>query len=214
VTALDLLGWAAVVVGTSIGMPQLVRLARTRRVDGLSLFAWRSILVANIAWAAHGVRLGAVPMIVTNSFGLCSTIPILYLLAKRFRRNLLVMALPSVLVAVAMIAVDRTMGSAAYGVVAIALATFANIGQSVQLVRARHVGGVSPLFVTLAVLNQLLWVGWGLLAHDAGTIMTASVVACLAGFNLTWYVLRRVGLRAFRPIEAELGPLDTGELVP
>lgn len=202
----DILGWIAVVVGTTIGMPQLVRLIRTHRVDGLSLIAWRSILVANIAWAAHGLRLAQVPMILTNTIGLCSTLPILYLLAKRFRRNVVVLVLPSLVVASAMIAIDHLLGSAAYGVAAICLATFANIGQSIQLVRAHHVGGVSPLFVTLAVVNQLIWVSWGLIVHDAGTIMTASVVAALTSFNLTWYVLRRRGLRPLFPLPADPEP--------
>lgn len=191
----DILGWIAVVVGTTLGMPQLVRLIRTHRVDGLSLVSWRAILVANIAWAAHGVHLGQVPMIITNTIGLFSTLPILYLLAKRFRRNIVVLVLPSLVVASVMIVIDHVLGSAAYGVAAICLATFVNIGQSIQLVRSQHVTGVSPLFVTFAVVNQLIWVAWGLTVHDAGTIMTASVVAGLTGFNLVWYVLRRLGLR-------------------
>lgn len=200
VSTADILGWIAVAVGTTIGMPQLLRLIRTRRVDGLSLTAWRSILVANIAWAAHGVRLAQVPMILTNTIGLFSTLPILYLLAKRFRRNLAILVLPSLVVAAAMVTIDVRLGSAAYGIAAICLATFVNLGQSTQLVRARHVGGVSPLFVTLAVVNQVIWVSWGLAVHDAGTIMTASVVAALTSFNLTWYVLRRRGLRPLFPL--------------
>ncbi len=206
----DILGWIAVVVGTTLGMPQLVRLIRTHRVDGLSLSSWRAILVANIAWAAHGAHLGQLTMVITNTIGLFSTLPILYLLARRFRRNVIVLLLPSLVVASVMIAIDHVLGSAAFGAAAIALATFSNIGQSIQLVRSQHVGGVSPLFVTFAVLNQLIWMTWGLIVHDAGTIMTAAVVAGLSGFNLTWYVLRRLGLRPLFPpaVAPEPDPLS------
>ena len=77
-----------------------------------------------------------------------------------------------------------------------------------QLVRAPHVGGVSPLFVTLAVLNQTIWIVWGLLVKDAGTVMTATTVCGLTSFNLLWYVLRRSGLRAFFPHETlEMPPV-------
>ncbi len=199
--AADVVGWLAVCVGMVVAVPQLVRLARTRRVDGLSLTSWRSILAMNIAWAAHGVRLGAPALIITNSMGLCSTLPILFLLSRRFRRRLVPLLLPSLVVAAAMIAVDHVLGSAAYGVSAITIALVSNLGQSLQLVRAPHVSGVSPLFVTMAVVNQAVWVVWGLLVRDPGTVMTATTVCGLATFNLSWYLLRRAGLRAFFPHE-------------
>ena len=204
--AATVVGWFAVAIGMCVAVPQLVRLARTRKVDGLSLIAWRSILAMNIAWAAHGIRLGQFALILTNSMGLCSTLPILYLLARQFRRNLLVLMLPSLVVAAVMITVDHVLGSAAYGVAAITVALVSNLGQSMQLVRAPHVTGVAPLFVTMAVVNQAVWVTWGLLVKDPGTVMTASTVCGLASFNLLWYGLRRAGVRAFWPHEALATP--------
>lgn len=205
-TAADVVGWVAVCVGMVVAVPQLVRLARTRKVDGLSLTSWRSILAMNIAWLAHGVRLDALALILTNSLGLCSTLSVLYLLSRQFRRRLVPLLLPSLAVAAAMIAVDHILGSAAYGLAAISIALVSNLGQSMQLVRAPHVTGVSPLFVTMAVVNQAVWIAWGLLARDAGTIMTASTVCGLASFNLTWYLLRRAGVRAFFPHETLTPP--------
>lgn len=205
-TAADVVGWVAVCVGMVVAVPQLVRLARTRKVDGLSLTSWRSILAMNLAWAAHGIRLGAPALIITNSMGLCSTLPILYLLSRRFRRPLVPLLLPSLVVAGAMITVDHILGSAAYGIAAITIALVSNLGQSMQLVRAPHVSGVSPLFVMMAVVNQAVWVTWGLLVRDPGTVMTATTVCGLATFNLLWYVLRRAGLRAFFPHETLATP--------
>ena len=196
-SAVDVVGWCAVVVGMVVGVPQLVRLVRTRRVDGLSLTAWRSILAANLAWGAHGARLEQLTMILSNAIGLCTTATIVVLLARRFRRPVVVLMLPSLAAAALMTTVDHVLGSAAFGVTAICLAVVSNFGQSSQLVRAPHVAGVSSLFMTMAVLNQLLWTVWGLLARDTGTLMTASTVFALATFNLLWYALRRRGLRAF-----------------
>jgi uncharacterized protein with PQ loop repeat len=201
VVAVNVVGWLAVAIGMSVAVPQLVRLVRTRKVDGLSLTQWRLILAMNIAWAAHGVRLEQFALILTNSIGLMSTLPILYLLAKQFRRSLLPLLLPSLAVAAAMITADHVWGSVAYGVTAITVSLISNVGQSAQLVRAPHVIGVSPVFVTLAVVNQAVWVVWGLLVKDVGTVMTASTVCGLTGFNLIWYCLRRLGLRAFFPHE-------------
>lgn len=213
-TAADVVGWVAVCVGMVVALPQLVRLARTRKVDGLSLTSWRSILAMNIAWAAHGIRLEALALIITNSIGLCSTLPILYLLSRQFRRRLVPLLIPSLVVAAVMITVDHILGSAAYGVAAITIALVSNLGQSMQLVRAPHVTGVSPLFVTMAVVNQSVWIVWGLLAKDPGTIMTASTVCGLASFNLLWYLLRRAGLRAFFPHETLMPPPALANVAP
>ena len=45
---LVLVGWTATAVGTVLGIPQLVRLARTRNVEGLSLVGWQAILAINL----------------------------------------------------------------------------------------------------------------------------------------------------------------------
>lgn len=77
------------------------------------------------------------------------------------------------------------------------LAISANLGQTIELVRAPHVRGVSTGFTVLAVFYQSLWVAWGLLVPDAATIMAASTMFAMLAFNLLWYVLRRCGLRGF-----------------
>jgi hypothetical protein len=124
-------------------------------------------------------------------------VPILTLLAREHGRGFMTTMAPSVALAAAMIAIDLTLGSAAFGVVSTALAVSASGGQSIELIRAPHVLGVSSLFTVLAVLYQSLWVAWGLLVRDAATIMAASTMFAMVAFNLLWYALRRLGLRAF-----------------
>ena len=196
-TTTDILGWLAVVMSATMGLPQLVRLARTRNVEGLSLTSWRLMLTMNLVWTVHGVVLHQLPMILTNFFVLFTTVPILVLLAREHGRRVVTTMAPSLALAAAMVAIDLTLGSAAFGVVTTALAVSTAAGQSVALVRSPHVLGVSALFTVLAVVYQSLWVAWGLLVHDAGTIMAASAALAMVTFNLLWYVLRRLGLRAF-----------------
>jgi uncharacterized protein with PQ loop repeat len=93
-----------------------------------------------------------------------------------------------------MIAVDRTFGTAAYGIVAVIPAVLANAGQSIELVRAPRIVGVSPLFLLLAAVNQALWLTWALLIPDAGTAITAAVTGAGAAFNLGWWLARLAGL--------------------
>jgi uncharacterized protein with PQ loop repeat len=61
VSTVVVIGWAATVFGTILGLPQVVRLIRTRRIDGLSLTAWQAILTVNIGWTAHGISIGQLP---------------------------------------------------------------------------------------------------------------------------------------------------------
>jgi uncharacterized protein with PQ loop repeat len=195
VSPVEVLGWAGTVSGTILGLPQVLRLVRTRRVDGLSLTAWRAMLVVNLVWTAHGISIGQVPQVVTSALSLCSTVPILYLMARGLRRRLLPVLLPSLLAAGVLIAVDQLFGSAAFGAVAIVAAVIANAGQSIELVRARRIVGVSVLFLVLAVVNQGLWLSWAILVPDAGTIIFATVTGTITVFNLFWWSLRRLGLR-------------------
>jgi uncharacterized protein with PQ loop repeat len=126
-------------------------------------------------------------------------VPILVLMSRELRRPLLRVMLPGLLAAAGMIAVDRVFGTAAYGSVAVIPAVLANVGQSIELVRAPRIVGVSPLFLLLAALNQALWLTWALLVPDAGTAIAAAVTGAGAAFNLGWWLARLAGLPALFP---------------
>ena len=75
-SAVEVIGWAGTVSRwTILGLPQVLRLVRTRRVDGLSLTAWQAMLVVNLIWTAHGISIGRVPQIVTSALSLCCPSP-------------------------------------------------------------------------------------------------------------------------------------------
>jgi uncharacterized protein with PQ loop repeat len=195
VSAVEVIGWAGTVSGTILGLPQVLRLVRTGRVDGLSLTAWQAMLVVNLIWTAHGISIGQAPQIVTSALSLCCTVPILYLMARELQRHLLPVLLPGLLAAGALIAVDQILGSAAFGAAAIIAAVVANAGQSIELVRAKRIVGVSVLFLILAVVNQALWLSWAILVPDIGTMIFATVTGTITVFNLIWWSLRMLGLR-------------------
>lgn len=197
-SAVEIVGWAGTVSGTILGLPQVLRLLRTGRVDGLSLPAWQAMLVVNLSWTAHGLSIGQLPQIVTSALSLCSTVPILYLMARELRRPVLLVLLPGLLAAGILIGVDQLFGSAAFGAAAIIPAVIGNAGQSLELVRSARIVGVSVLYLILAVVNQGLWLCWAILVPDTGTIIAASVTGTIAVFNLTWWSLRIRGLRPLR----------------
>ena len=207
-TVIDFFGWLAVVISTTMALPQLVRLVRTRNVEGVSLTAWKAILALNLAWAAHGIRISEMPLIVTNVLAPLTTLPILYLVTRASGRRFVVNLLPSLALAAAAIGIDLVLGSAAFGVAGVCLAVVSNVGQSIELIRSPHVRGVATLFMVLAVVNQGVWLVWAVLVADPGSTISAASMGAMAAFNLVWYALRRLGFRAFFSLpEPEVVPL-------
>jgi len=205
VGTVTILGWVAAVVGVSIGLPQTVRLLRTRDVSGLSVPGLQAVLVINLAWAIHGFRVAQVNMVTVNIICLGTTLLILGLVARELGLSLARLSVPSVAGAAVMVAVDVAFGAAAFGTVAIIPAAIATAAQSLELVRAPRVDGVSPASLVLNALNQLLWATWGFLVPEPGTIVSSSVTLAIATFNLAWWCARRLGLRSFwTPTQTEL----------
>ncbi len=48
-TTIEIVGWVATGTGTVLGLPQVVRLVRTRSVEGMSLPTWQAWLAVNLA---------------------------------------------------------------------------------------------------------------------------------------------------------------------
>lgn len=203
-TGVDFLGWVAAAVGIVLGLPQLVHLIRTRHTEGVSLLAWQALLVLNLSWGVHGVLIGQLNMIVTNGFGLLTTVPILVLMTRSRGLNLVRVLLPGLLGAALVISAELAFGGQGFGLAALIPGTVVNAAQTVELVRSPSVAGISPTFLTLAVVNQGLWLSWALLIPDVGTITAASAAVAVTALNLLWWVLRRFGLRPF--FASSIGP--------
>lgn len=194
---ISVLGWAAAVAGISLGIPQLVRLLRTRDVHGISVPAWQALLAVNLGFGIHGIILGQWNMILTNVFALGTTVPMLVLLARELKRPLWRLLAPGVLGMALLVGLDLAVGSAAFGVAIMIPGTIVNIGQTVALVRSHSVTGVSPLYMVMGVVNQVLWCSWAWLLPDVGTGIATSVYLTVVSVNLVWWGLRKLGLRAF-----------------
>lgn len=207
-----LVGWAATVLGTTLAIPQLLRLIRTRSVEGLSLIGWQTLLTLNLAWTAHGIGIGQPAQIITNALALLTTVPILVLMARAMGRSAAAVLLPGVALAAAMIALDLLLGSTAFGIAAILPSLVVSGGQTVELVRAETVLGVSPLFLVLGVVNLALWDAWAVLVDDSGTLIAVTITLVVALLNLLWYALRRAGLPAFFLREPAVVPVVTADV--
>ncbi|MDR0285477.1 MAG: hypothetical protein LBI33_11430 [Propionibacteriaceae bacterium] len=199
-TLLAVLGWVAAATAMTIGLPQAVRLARTRNVAGLPLASWQGMLAINLGWSFHGTLIGAPNMVVTNLVGLVSTTVVLALMMKVCSLSLWRAFLPGIGLAAGIIAVDLWLGSAVFGIASLVPGLVNTVGQAVKLVHSPSVSGVSPGFLFLQLLNQILWSAWAVLRTDPGSQITSIGLGVVAAFNAVWWTLRRLGLRAlFQP---------------
>jgi uncharacterized protein with PQ loop repeat len=192
----EILGWIGACTSTLIGLPQLVRLWRTRDVSGLSPFFWMLKLGLDTGWALHGLNIGKWNMVVPNALALLITLAVLWLLHRERGLSYVRLGVPGTLLLGALTGLDWGLGSFAFGLVAGLLAVVASSGQSVDLLRSPKVTGVSPLFLVVYNLNQAIWITWSYLVNDSGTIIAGWLTELVVGFNLLWWVARTLGVPA------------------
>ncbi|MEA4945222.1 MAG: PQ-loop domain-containing transporter [Propionicimonas sp.] len=213
-TAADIVGWMAALVAISISIPQIILLVRTRSTAGLSLLAWQAILAITLAWTVHGFLLDALNMIVPNAISVVLAAVVLVLTLRERGLRPVRVFLPGVVTAAVMVGVDLLFGTTGYGLVAMVVAVVANAGQGVDLVRSRSIAGVAPGFLFAQLTNQILWLAWGVLVQDQGTVMASVATGLIALFNAVWWLLRSFGLRPLfvRPEPAGLPGSGTAQV--
>ncbi len=65
-----------------------------------------------------------------------------------------------------------------------------------------NIGGISLAYMSMNVVNQLIWVTWAALAGESSVIMVGSTLGVLMVANLIWALLRR-----FKLVRARLAQL-------
>ncbi len=203
-TPAEIVGWAGALTALSIGIPQAIRLLRTRNTAGLSVVAWQAMLTLNMGWLVHGVLIDAPNMIVPNVVSFVVSTTVLLLLRHERQLNAWKLLAPVLLGAGAMVAVDLTVGSTWFGVTAIVVSLIANTGQGINLVREPAITGVAPGFLVIQLTNQVVWLTWGSMVGDPGTVLSSIVTGLIALFNTVWWMLRRIGMPPLfvRPVAA------------
>ena len=199
------LGWVAAAVAAFLGLPQVVRIVRTRETAGVALFTWQTMVGLGLGWLSHGIQIGSPQQIVANSVGAIWTTTVLILLIRSRKVNPLRGIGPSLLIAAVLVLADVIFGTTVFGLVMIVPTILANIAQTGALIREPYVDGVSPVFLMASITTQALWTIWGVAVGDAGTVVGSASGALIVLFNLVWWALRRRGLR---PLFVKTTPLD------
>lgn len=70
ITLADIVGYAAMIVGTGVMLPQIVKSLQTKKVEDLSLGMVWLFFFNCLLWFTYGILIRASPVIIANGIGL------------------------------------------------------------------------------------------------------------------------------------------------
>ncbi len=183
-------GWVCAGTGAFIGTPQLIRVLRERTSAGMSLLMWQLNTAAGLGWTLHGLRTGAPNVIAANA--LVSIFAILITRMVADDRGIhplkvwtLVAAVVAFLGAVEFLATPELFGLTVMVPLAVGM-----VGQGRDLLTAPDLTGVSPLYLVLTFVIQLMWGSWAWLAGDNAIVVCATILGVIGLVNLGLYARR------------------------
>lgn len=159
------LGWIAVVLSTSLSLPQVVAALRVGGRAQISLWPWVAVSGSAITWVIYGMTFGNYPLVVSNvlSFTASGVIVLLVGIREHGQRAWmyfgalvgLAVALYSLLAFPILFAIASAMPSC-----------IGWLAQAARLVRDRRPLGFAIGSVWLTVLSQSCWLIYGFSVHD------------------------------------------------
>jgi uncharacterized protein with PQ loop repeat len=185
----ELCGWLAGSIGIVTGWPQAWRLWSGRRHEGLSLTSNVLGVLYATAWLLYGVATHSFVQVATNILGVAGLGVILVghiVLAKASVRRWL----PLLLVGLLVLGAVFLVGARPLGITA-SIATISGVlPQVVLLARDRLAGksdaaGVSRIRWRMSCAANLLWVSYGLLAHDPVIVINSAIIAAFGAAIVT-----------------------------
>lgn len=195
VTPLTVVVVAANVLGGAMALPQAAKLARSRRVDGVSA-AWAGISAAvNAWWVAYGFGIGDLGIVPVSAVSVIAYVAIAVCLVRfgpdRALRTTTVAVLSGTGIAAIPLAVLLAEGWGAAGVV---LGTLYGVQLSpavVAVYRAPDVSGVSAATWSLAFLEAAAWGVYGFARLDPGLLTLAATGLAMSALVLLRLYVRR-----------------------
>ncbi len=176
-------------------VPQIARLLRTGRVEGVSV-AWAAVaMVLNLGWMAYVIAQEfwiTIPSIVAAVVSFGTALYLMYRNGADVRPGVLL----SLAVAVGSVAIQLAAGWTVLGTV-LALSNGLHLGPSVVAAwRSRAPVGVSPLTWALATMEGLMWGCYGVLVAAGPIIVFGATEAGLSALVLLRLWVARHRIRA------------------
>lgn len=183
----------AVVLALTQPVPQIVRVLRTRSVAGVSGSTTWIGLAVNVAWVTYGVARGLAPVAVLSGAYVAGYVVIATLLVRRGNRRGVGIGL---LAGATLAAITLTGGWSLLGTALALVVVPQYLPQVVEAWTSDDLTGLSPGTYVVAILDGVVWGGFGLIAADAPLVLYGVVMITVATAVLTGrarWVVRRGG---------------------
>ena len=206
---LNLIGVVATVIGSAMAFPQARRIARTRRVEGVSA-TWIGVSLAiNGWWFAYGVAADVWALVPVSVMSLC-----LYAVMARYyvgtagRSSLGALALGFFVLGMVPLPFLLLGGWTLAGV-AVGLSYGVQLLPAVvATMRSSSLAGVSSTTWIIALAEATLWLVYGVAVADVAVVLGGAVGVVMAGA-----ILGRLAVTGHRPLMV-LDPRRRIEIVP
>ncbi len=191
-TPIDLLGWVAAAFGMASTLPQLVRLLRVRRTEGLSLSLFQLNAAASAAWAFHGFMVRQPQLQWPNLVVLVLSLAVVVLITRDRGQSFWATQIIPTIVVVALIGVDVWRGPVLFGILVALPFAVGVVAQWRSMHRSASLTGVSPVYLLVLFLTEALWFTWGVLVWELAITVSAATMGTLCAANFGYWVYRHL----------------------
>lgn len=160
---------------------------------------WQLQAAALTGWAVHGLHLGYPNLVIPNLISVAGAVLVLGLIRRDRSIPLGRLLWLPLVVAVALIGIEFIAPGTTFGIAATIPLAIGVLAQSRDLISAPDISGVSPVFLALLLLTQVLWLGWSLLIGDVAVTVSGATLGALCTFNLVQYRRRTAAAAAQAP---------------
>lgn len=172
--SIQVIGWLATILTLASGLPQTIKLIRTRDSHGVS--EWTYVLWAATAlwWAGWGLHVDSVPMMAVNLLLLPMLIAVVFLLDPDRRQLMFLLASPPLLILALLVSPPTV------AVVGTILACLLAVPSVVEVFRTQDPSGVAVGTWIFLAMASLLWVIYDV---GIGYPLTATSLVVQAGLS-------------------------------
>lgn len=190
-SVVDAVGWIAAASSASLAIPQGVRIARLRSVAGVSTITWQSLLLAGVAWTAHGLLYGTQQVIWPNVLLAITSSWVLWQLTVARSLPWIRTWVPPLMLATLGFAVDALVGQFAFGVVVFIPGAIGQLAQIREILRAPDLSGISMVMQLVGLMNQILWFSFALPSGDMAIVAASVPIGVLYTITVIALAVRR-----------------------
>lgn len=187
----SVLGWVAAVLTAALTVPQFVRIAQVKAIDGVSIHAWQAIWWSGAAWSWYGISTGRPQLIACNFLMILGTGAVLALISRHSTMSILRLWIVPLIGAAVAVVLWITLGDLAFALTMAVPSLGSRASQLVTTVRSLDILGLSVASLAIGSFAQVLWAVYGALTQAMAIVLLNVPGALLLGLAVGVVLHRR-----------------------